>query len=158
MISYRPLQGDPLAIGGTRTGSERDWLESTWDAELPDAAYHLLDQFRAGRTGDLLVVAREGYDFRARFEVPEHRSGHGSLIRGHMQTPLWTSEPLPAAPLRTVDLFPAMADWLEVPVPAGIDGAPVWLPGTRLRRERDRPGPAASATADWATASSNQRP
>jgi hypothetical protein len=147
-ISYRPLEGDPLALGGARNGSERDWLESTWDAELPDAAYHLLDQFRAGRAGDLLVVAREGYDFRARFEVPEHRSGHGSLIRGHMQTPVWTSEPLPAAPLRTVDLFPAMADWLDVPLPEGIDGAPVWLPGAHVRR--DQLGRAALSAADRA--------
>jgi hypothetical protein len=147
-ISYRPLQGDPLGVGGTRSGSEREWLESTWDAELPDAAYHLLDQFRADRTGDLLVIAREGYDFRARFEVPEHRSGHGSLIRGHMQTPVWASEPLPAAPLRTVDLFPAMADWLDVPRPAGIDGAPVWLPGGRLRRDRDPASPASSSVPD----------
>ena len=146
-ISYRPLEGDPLGVGGKRSGSERDWLESTWDAEFPDAAYHLLDQFRAGRAGDLLVVAREGYDFRARFEVPEHRSGHGSLIRGHMQTPVWTSEPLPAAPLRTVDLFASMVDWLEVPLPAGIDGAPVWLPGARVRRDRDPASPAYAQTA-----------
>jgi type I phosphodiesterase/nucleotide pyrophosphatase len=146
-IRYRPIEGDPLAMGGPRSGSEREWLESTWDAELPDAAYHLLDQFRAARTGDLLVVAREGYDFRARFELPEHRSGHGSLIRGHMQTPVWASEALPAAPLRTVDLFPAIADWLEVPLPPGIDGAPVWLPGTRFRRGRD---PAAQASASAA--------
>jgi predicted AlkP superfamily pyrophosphatase or phosphodiesterase len=147
-ISYRPLEGDPLALGGARNGSERDWLESTWDAELPDAASHLLDQFRAGRAGDLLVVAREGYDFRARFEVPEHRSGHGSLIRGHMQTPVWTSEPLPAAPLRTLDLFPAMADWLDVPLPEGIDGVPVWLPGAHVRR--DQLGRAAFSAADRA--------
>ena len=44
-------------------------------------AFQLLDQFRARRTGELLVVAREGYDFRDRFEVPEHRAGHGSLMR-----------------------------------------------------------------------------
>ena len=123
---YGRWTGDPLAVGGARAGSTRDWLEATWDAEYPDAAYHLLDQFRAQRTGDLLVVAREGYDFRRRFEVPEHRSGHGSLMRAHMQTPVWSSEPLPAEPIRTVDLFPAMLDWLGVPVPEGIDGEAIW--------------------------------
>ena len=46
----------------------------------------LFDQFRASRTGDLLVVANEGYDFRQRYEVPEHKSGHGSMFRAHMQT------------------------------------------------------------------------
>ena len=128
-IAYEPLTGDPLEIGGARTGSQRDWLEATWDAAYPDAAYHLLDQFRANRAGDLLVVAREGYDFRKRFEVPEHKAGHGSLIRSHMQTPVWSSEPIPAEPIRTVDLFPAMLDWLGEPVPSGLDAEAVWRPG-----------------------------
>ncbi len=127
-VTYQPLDGDPLGVGGAHTATMRGWLESTWDSPYPDAVFHLLDQFRAERTGDLVVVAREGYDFRERFEVPEHKAGHGSLIRAHMQTPVWASEPVPAMPFRTVDLFPAMLDWLEVPTPDGIDGEPVWLP------------------------------
>ena len=98
-----------------------------------------MDQFSAERTGDLVVVAREGYDFRERFEIPEHKAGHGSLIRAHMQTPVWASEPLPGIALRTVDLFPAMLDWLDVEAPEAIDGEPVWLPRSRLRKAR---GPA----------------
>jgi hypothetical protein len=133
-IAYEPLTGDPLEVGGRRCGTHRDWLEATWDAPYPDAAYHLLDQFRADRAGDLLVVAREGYDFRRRFELPEHRAGHGSLVRSHMQTPVWSSEPLPAVPVRTVDLFPAMLDWLGEPPPAALDGEPIWLPGEERRR------------------------
>jgi hypothetical protein len=136
-IAYQPLTGDPLGCGGARTGTVREWLEATWDAPYPDAAYQLLDQFRSGRTGDLLVIAREGYDLRRRFEIPEHRAGHGSLVRSHMQTPVWSSEPLPAEPLRTVDLFPAMLDWLGEPVPAGLDGESLWRPGRRLRRAHD---------------------
>jgi Type I phosphodiesterase / nucleotide pyrophosphatase len=134
-MAYEPLTGDPLECGGARRGSARDWLEASWDAEYPDAVYHLLDQFRAGRTGDLLVIAREGFDFRRRYEIPEHRSGHGSLARSHMQTPVWSSEPLPAEPIRTVDLFPAMLDWLGVAAPPGIDGEAIWRPGAWERRE-----------------------
>ena len=78
-----------------------------------------------------MVSAREGYDFRDRYEIPEHKSGHGSLIRAHMQTPLWSNHPLPRVPMRTADVFPALLDWLDVPVPSGIDGRPVWQPGTR---------------------------
>jgi hypothetical protein len=143
---YRPLSGDPLGMGSYWSGSSREWLEATWNAIFPDAAFHLMDQFRSRRSGDLLVVAREGYDFRGRFEVPEHRAGHGSLIRAHMQTPVWSSYPIPAAPLRTVDLFPAMLSWLGVAVPEGIDGEPVWLPESRrplrkLSREASFPDP-----------------
>jgi hypothetical protein len=136
-IAYDPLDGDPLAVGGPRTMTSRGWLEATWDAAFPDAAFQLLDQFRADRTGDLVVVAEEGFDFRERFEVPEHKAGHGSLIRAHLQTPVWASEPVPAGPLRTVDLFPAMLDWLEVPAPMGIDGEPGWLPRSRLGKAHD---------------------
>jgi hypothetical protein len=115
-------------LGGTWAASSREWLEATWDGPFPDAPNNLIDQFRSRRSGDLLVIAREGYDFRARFEVPEHKAGHGSLIRAHMQTPVWSSRPIPPAPLRTVDLFPAMLGWLAVRAPAGIDGEAVWTP------------------------------
>jgi hypothetical protein len=51
-----------------------------------------------------------------------------------MQTPVWSSERILPRPLRTVDLYPAMLDWLGVPVPPGIDGELVWRPGERRRR------------------------
>lgn len=130
VVTYDPLTGDPLLVGQRWTASSRDWLEATWDGPYPDAPFHLIDQFRSRRTGDLLVIAREGYDFRRRFEIPEHKAGHGSLIRAHMQTPVWSSQPIPPAPLRTVDLFSSMLTWLGVPGPDGIDGEPVWVPGT----------------------------
>jgi type I phosphodiesterase/nucleotide pyrophosphatase len=126
-VVYEPFSGDPLEMGGYWNGSFRDSLEATWNGPFPDAAFQLMDQFRSRRSGDLLVVAREGYDFRARFEVPEHKAGHGSLIRAHMQTPVWSSQPVPEIPLRTVDLFPTMLSWLGVTVPPGIDGEPVWV-------------------------------
>ncbi|MGH7536864.1 MAG: alkaline phosphatase family protein, partial [Gemmatimonadales bacterium] len=66
-VSYTPLSGDPLGLGGARTATDREWLEATWDGVYPDALYHVLDQFRASRTGDLVVVAREGFDFRKRY-------------------------------------------------------------------------------------------
>lgn len=137
LIYYDPIDGDPLAVGGSHQATAREWLHATWDAEFPDAAYQLLDQFRASRTGDLLVIAREGFDLRKRWEIPEHKAGHGSLIRGHMQTPVWASEPVPAGPLRTTDLFPAMLDWLGEEVPEGIDGELVWQPGDGRRRTVD---------------------
>lgn len=126
LVSYQPLTGDPLRLGGPRAADRRDWLERTFDGPYPDAPSQLLDQFRSHRTGDLVVVAREGFDFRDRWEIPEHRSGHGSLIRAHMQTPLWSNRPIAAEPLRTVDLFATMLDWLGTPIPAGLDAELVW--------------------------------
>ena len=125
-IRYQPGSGDPLRIGGPREGTDREWLAATFHAPMPDAAYQLLDQFRAERTGDLVVIANEGYDFRGRFEIPEHKAGHGSLIRAHMHTPLWANRRLGDLPLRTIDLFPTMLDWLRVLLPDNLDGELVW--------------------------------
>jgi hypothetical protein len=127
-IAYEPSSGDPLQLGGPWRGSLRASLARSWNGPYPDAPFHLIDQFRTRRSGDLLVIAREGYDFRARFELPEHREGHGSLIRDHMQTPVWASLPMPSDPLRTVDLFPSMLHWLGVQAPEGLDGQLVWQP------------------------------
>ncbi len=127
-IRYEPLDGDPLELGGAVRGDVAAWLEGAAETPYPDAPAQLLDQFRSARAGDMVVIAREGYDFRRRFEFPEHRSGHGSLLRAHMLTPAWSNRPLPATALRTVDLFPAMCDWLGVPVPEGIDARAVWRP------------------------------
>jgi hypothetical protein len=128
-IIYQPLTGDVLEMGGRVDATAGEWLDLSWNRSFPDAACQLVDLFRAPRTGDLVVVAREGFDLRERFEYPEHRAGHGSLIRAHMQTPLWSSKPLPRQPLRTTDLFPSMLQWLGVPVPLGIDGSLTWLAG-----------------------------
>ncbi|HYF39375.1 MAG TPA: alkaline phosphatase family protein [Gemmatimonadales bacterium] len=138
-VDYQPLTGDPLEVGGAWSGTLREWLEKTRNGTYPDAPFHLLDQFRTARSGDLLVLAPEGYDFRGRFEFPEHRAGHGSMIRDHMQTPVWASKPVPSCALRTVDLFPAILYWLGVEIPDGIDGMSVWKPGV------SRPEPAETA-------------
>jgi hypothetical protein len=137
-ISYQPRSGDPLLLGCNWTGSLRQSLERTWDGPYPDAVFHLFDQFRSQRSGDLLVVAQQGYDFRGRFEFPEHRSGHGSMIRAHMQTPVWSNQPIPGGPLRTVDLFPAMLEWLGIEIPSGIDGCSAG-PNAAGRSSTDQP-------------------
>jgi hypothetical protein len=125
-IRYRPESGDPLRIGEAWEGTDREWLTHTFGSAMPDAPYQLLDQFRASRTGDLVVVGREGYDFRERFEIPEHRSGHGSLIRAHMQTPLWSNRRPDRVAMRTIDLFPTMLEWLGEARPERMDGELVW--------------------------------
>jgi hypothetical protein len=122
-LGYHPLTSDPLALGGTLVGNAAEWLRWTHDGQWPDAAVQLWDQFRSGRTGDLVVVAREGWDFRDAFEVPEHRSGHGSLHRAHMLIPLWSNMPLPPGPHRSVDVFAQVLDWLGESMPSNCDAA-----------------------------------
>jgi hypothetical protein len=138
--AYRPLTADPLGVGGAFEGDRTDWLDRTFDGPFPDGVVQLLDQFRSPRTGDLVVVAEEGCDFRDRWEVPEHRSGHGSMIRAHMHTPVWANRPGATGPLRTADLFASVLDWLGVAVPAAVDAAPAWLPRTGAELPAGRAG------------------
>jgi hypothetical protein len=130
-ISYATQTGDPLQMGGAFSGDRDAWLAHSFDSAFPEAPVHLCDQFASRRAADLLVIANEGFDFRKRYERPEHKSGHGSLIRVHMQTPLWSNQLLPTVPLRTADVFPALLAWLGVAAPEGIDGRAVWLPDGR---------------------------
>jgi hypothetical protein len=87
----------------------------------------LLQLFRSERTGDLVVIAAPGADLRADWEIPEHRSGHGSLHGEHMRCLVAANRPLPE-PIRTVDLFPLMLQHLGHPIPEGIDGAAPFSP------------------------------
>jgi hypothetical protein len=121
-IFYRRAAADVLGLGASGARGERDWLVHSLDGPYPDAPAQLVQLFRSGRTGDLVVIGEPGTDLRLDWEIPEHRSGHGSLIADHMRCLVAANVPI-TGPLRTVDLFPLILDWLGIPVPAAIDGA-----------------------------------
>lgn len=132
-IHYEPLDGDPFGLGGEPTTFEdRDLLARTRAHALPDAPRQILQLFRSSRAGDLVLAARLGSDFRGPWEIPEHKSGHGSLIADHMQVPIAASVPLPGVPLRTVDLMPTVLEHLGAPVPEGMDGLAFSALGRRI--------------------------
>jgi hypothetical protein len=120
-IAYAPDTADVLELGAAGTLPDRTWHARTLEARFPDAPAQLLQLFRSGRTGDLVVVAAEGADLRLDWEIPEHRSGHGSLHREHMRCLVASNVRLRGA-LRTADLFPLILDHLGVALPPGIDG------------------------------------
>lgn len=125
-LSYAPESGDALQIGGPATLCQAEWLQATLDGPYPDAPVQLLQLFRSARSGDLVLAAAPGADLRAVWEIPEHRSGHGSLIADHMRCVVAANRPL-AGPVRTVDLFPWILSHLGHSIPDGIDGL---MPGT----------------------------
>jgi hypothetical protein len=101
---------------------DREMLARSLHGDLPDAPRQLLNLMNSARAGDIVLAARRGFDFRGRWELPEHRSGHGSLVAELMRVPIAASVPLPDTPLRTVDLMPTILEQLSVSVPAGVDG------------------------------------
>jgi len=126
LIRYQPQSGDPLRLGGSVELDDRQLLLRTRESDVPDAPRQLLQLFQTPRSGDLVLAAAPGADFRGPWEIPEHRAGHGSLIAEHMEVPIAASVALPDAPLRTVDLMPTILERLDVPVPSGVvlDGVP----------------------------------
>jgi len=69
-----------------------------------------------------VLAAAPGADFRGPWEIPAHRSGHGSLHAAHMRVPIAASIPLPPTALRTVDLMPTILETLGVVPPRDLDG------------------------------------
>jgi hypothetical protein len=126
LVRYAPEDGDPLGLGGYLELDDRDLLALTRETELPDAPRQLLQLFESPRAGDLVLAAEPGADFRGPWEIPEHQSGHGSLIAEHMEVPIAASVALPDVPIRTVDLMPSILEHLGVAIPSSValDGVP----------------------------------
>jgi hypothetical protein len=97
-------------------------LELTAKSAHPDILMQLSQIFRAPRAGDVLVSAKPGFDFRKRYEVPEHKASHGALSACHMRIPCFSNHPLPQGPLRSVDLFPFALSLMGREIPEFIDG------------------------------------
>jgi len=76
----------------------------------------------APRSGDVILSANRGWDFRRKFEPLLHVSGHGALHREHMLVPLLVSRPVGGMPRRTVDIGATAAAALGVALP-GQEGA-----------------------------------
>jgi len=112
-LTYRPESGDPLGLGAIATPlASREALVATFDSDYPDVLVQIDQLFSCSRCGDLVVIARNGYDLRTSFEWPEHHGSHGSLRREHMHVPViynrqgWTD-----GPMRTTDLFNTVLKW-----------------------------------------------
>jgi hypothetical protein len=125
VVRYQPVDGDPLGLGGHVERDDRELLGLTRETDVPDAPRQLLQLFQTARSGDVVLAAAPGFDFRGPWEIPEHRAGHGSLIAEHMEVPIAASVALPDLPVRTVDLMPTVLECLDVPLPPGValDGA-----------------------------------
>jgi hypothetical protein len=119
---------DVLGSGCFEGKTPEELLCLTFDSERPDAALQLEQLFRAERTGDLLVSARQGYDLRGRWEIPEHKSTHGALVASQMHVPLIISHPVKQGPMRTSDVFPTVLGLLGKDPPSGLDGVARGVP------------------------------
>lgn len=120
--SYRPVTGDPLGIGAQESLSDRAAYDVTVDSDYPDALVQIARLAGAARSGEVILSAARGWDFRARYEPIPHVSSHGALHREHMLVPLLTNRPTARVPRRTVDVMPSALAALDLAIPPGLDG------------------------------------
>ncbi|MEO7966164.1 MAG: hypothetical protein ABIT38_19860, partial [Gemmatimonadaceae bacterium] len=121
--SYRPESGDPLGIGALEGSCAREAYDATMGSDYPDSVVQIAHAATATRSGEILLSARRGWDFRERYEPIPHRSTHGALHRDHMLVPLLTNHPTASIPRRTVDVMPSALAALGRAIPVGLDGA-----------------------------------
>jgi arylsulfatase A-like enzyme len=121
-FSYRPLTGDPLAIGAHESLSHDDAHEVTASSDYPDAIVQIAHLAASARSGEIMLSASRNWDYRAKWEPIPHVSSHGALHREHMQVPLLVNRRMSGTPRRTVDVMPSALAALGVAVPEGLDG------------------------------------
>jgi hypothetical protein len=120
--SYRPVTGDPLAIGAHESLSHDDAYDATMASDYPDSMVQIAHLAGSARTGEIMLSASRNWDYRAKYEPIPHVSSHGALHREHMQVPLLLNRPARGVPRRTVDVMPSALCALGVAVPQGLDG------------------------------------
>lgn len=121
--SYRPLEGDPLHLGGSlpHLDAHDAWLAGS-STPYADALVQLSTLVPSPRAGDIVLSAAVGWDLRARFEPTPHVSTHGALLNNQMLVPLLIDGPVTRIPQRTTDVVPSVLDLLGVPTDLLFDG------------------------------------
>ncbi len=120
--TYRPVTGDPLALGAHESLSHDDAYDATMASDYPDAIVQIAHLAGSARVGEIMLSASRNWDYRAKWEPIPHVSSHGALHREHMQVPLLLNRPASGVPRRTADVMPSALSALGVAVPAGLDG------------------------------------
>ena len=119
---YERETGDPLGYGADIAGSADDTYDAISDSDYPDGIVQILELCGAARSGDILLSATPGWDFRAKYEPIPHRSAQGALHRDHMIVPLLMNRAPASTPRRTTDVFASALAALGVNAPAILDG------------------------------------
>lgn len=121
--SYRTTDGDPLGAGcELEHVTAADAYDALADSHYPDAVVQIAQIASCARSGDIILSAAPGWDFREKWEPIRHVSTHGSLHRDHMQVPLLVSRPARATPRRTADVMPSALVAMGLPPARDLDG------------------------------------
>jgi len=84
-----PLGYGKLGLCDEQIRDDATWLAQTYATDYPDAVTRLYRLFLAPGVGDLVVIAKAGYDLAADYEtiVGNYRGGHGGLHAEQLRVP-----------------------------------------------------------------------
>lgn len=123
-LSYLRTSGDPLGIGrDIRAASTDESYDLTASTDYPDSLAQIATIAMSSRSGEIILSAARGWDYRSKYEPIPHVSSHGALHREHMLVPLLTSRRYTGTPRRTTDVMPSALHALGREIPPGLDGA-----------------------------------
>ena len=112
----------PLLDG--RGHDAEEWFRASLQTDRPDCIVQLMEMNDSPRSGDIVLFAREGWDFGT-----HNLAGHGGVARREIVVPwIWAGPGLPRKASvrggRTVDLMPTMLHLIgrARDVPPGLDG------------------------------------
>ncbi len=114
-MTYRIESDDVLGLGNDVVGiTTMEALQRSRDTNYPDSLYQISKLMRSDRSGDVVISATVGYDFRDFWEIPEHKGSHGSLHRDHMVVPIISNQSgLMDKFVRTETLYSVINNWLK---------------------------------------------
>jgi hypothetical protein len=122
-LSYRRTSGDPLGIGRDIRATCRDTAyDLTAATDYPDSLAQVTTIATSARSGEIILSAKRGWDYRSKYEPIPHVSSHGALHAEHMMVPLLTNRRYGGTPRRTTDVMPSALSALGRAIPAGLDG------------------------------------
>ncbi len=138
-IFYETDGADPFGFQPMAARMTKDsQLELTSETKYPDALLQVCQIFESSRTGNIVVSAKPGFDLRARFEFPEHRASHGSIVREHISVPIALNVKTLNRPARTADIYPTVLEHMGIEIPENIDGKSLFAPAVRSQRTGNR--------------------
>jgi hypothetical protein len=123
-LSYLRTSGDPLGLGtDVRATCPDAAYEMSAGTDYPDSLAQVTTIATSARSGEIILSASRGWDYRSKYEPIPHVSSHGALHAEHMMVPLLTSRRYAGTPRRTTDVMPSALRALGREIPPGLDGA-----------------------------------
>ncbi len=115
-------QSVPLrSTGDMRFHTADEWFEATANSEYPNFVPEVYDLFDSARTGDLVLFAAPGWNFKS-----GNKGAHGGPHRDEMRVPMLMAGPgIPRRAVsraRTADIVPTVLDYMGVSPGEEFDG------------------------------------